>query len=351
MLIASKGRRMICKNKAFLLGCIAGLWENNSALRDVWTDTKTITDQSINTVRSIVQIWKHPNQYTNTEESSVLFEKELKDVEFLQTVPKHLGITAKEMYPHPPAFDSHALTWAFITGFIEQSHSTINHYSQQQPVLHIESLNRGMLEFIMTFGGVPAMLSDSRHELSYFGTNCIDFLCTMYTHKTTYISTLFLRFIDWQTQKTKWHNGYDMERCIVFRTDPRAIVPSKARPSDVGYDLSIISEHKKLTSNVTLYDTGIRIRVPYGLYAEVVPRSSLSKSGYMLANSMGIIDASYTGNIYIALARIEENAQPIEYPFRCCQIIMRRQINVHMIETPQMFDETQRGSGGFGSSG
>lgn len=64
-------------------------------------------------------------------------------------------------------------------------------------------------------------------------------------------------------------------------------------------------------NNTILYDTGIKINVKYGYYAEVVPRSSLSKSGYMLANSIGIIDNSYRNNIFVALTKINPDAPDI----------------------------------------
>ena len=56
-----------------------------------------------------------------------------------------------------------------------------------------------------------------------------------------------------------------------------------------------------------MYDTGIQVKPQYGYYFEIVPRSSLSKSGYILANSIGIIDPSYSGNLYIVLIKIDDN--------------------------------------------
>ena len=136
--------------------------------------------------------------------------------------------------------------------------------------------------------------------------------------------------------------------CKYFKASENAVVPSKTRLSDVGYDLTIISEYKKLNQYTTLYDTGIQVSIEPHFYIEVVPRSSLSKSGYMLANSMGIIDQSYRGNIYIALTRINPDAEPIELPFKCCQIIIRPQYQA--IFTESTLSDTHRGDGGFGST-
>jgi deoxyuridine 5'-triphosphate nucleotidohydrolase len=139
--------------------------------------------------------------------------------------------------------------------------------------------------------------------------------------------------------------------CKFFKTCPEAVAPSKTRLSDAGYDLTVISEYKKLNSVTSLYDTGIKVSIEPHFYVEVVPRSSLSKSGYMLANSMGIIDQSYRGNIYIALTKIDPDAKPIEFPFKCCQIIIRPQYQAVFEESTTDLSDTHRGDGGFGSTG
>jgi deoxyuridine 5'-triphosphate nucleotidohydrolase len=138
--------------------------------------------------------------------------------------------------------------------------------------------------------------------------------------------------------------------CNIRVVDDNAIVPNKVRLSDVGYDLTIINKHKQLNSTTALYDTGIQIQVPFGYYTEIVPRSSLSKSGYMLSNSMGIIDNSYTGNLYVALTKVAPEVPEIEFPFKCCQLILKNQ---HFMNINVQYDElesTHRKDGGFGST-
>jgi dUTP pyrophosphatase len=100
-----------------------------------------------------------------------------------------------------------------------------------------------------------------------------------------------------------------------------------------------------------LYRTGIKLEIPVGYYVEIVPRSSLSKTGYMMANSIGIIDCSYKGELLVALAKINRNALDIQFPFRCCQLIMRKQIFADMVEIQQTeLTDSNRGEGGFGST-
>ena len=168
------------------------------------------------------------------------------------------------------------------------------------------------------------------------GTNMIDLLGKMYKNPMGMM-----------------YGSMNIPNIKVFKTDPSAIVPSKARESDVGYDLTIIKIHKKMRENVYMYDTGIRMSIPWGYYIEVVPRSSLSKTGWMLANSVGIIDSSYTGNIYVALTCIDQSAQQLELPFKGFQIIIRKQHHANMClqDENETIEVTARGSGGFGSTG
>ena len=180
--------------------------------------------------------------------------------------------------------------------------------------------------------------------LIYKGTNAIDFLGTLYDHAQIFWAKRRSQYFDLLSADTK-----RVPHVYYTRALENAVVPSKAHPSDVGYDLTIVAEHKKINSVTTLYDTGIKVRIDNGYYAEVVPRSSIVKSGYMLTNGQGIIDPSYQGNIYVALTRVAPEAEPIQLPFRGFQIIIRRQH--HAIWTEAGETETARKDGGFGSSG
>lgn len=137
----------------------------------------------------------------------------------------------------------------------------------------------------------------------------------------------------------------------VLKTNENAVIPSKAFEEDAGYDLTIISKIKDFNSRTSLYDTGIKIEVDEGYYTEIVARSSISKFGYMLANNIGIIDNHYRGNLMVALTKITDDAPEIVLPFKCCQLIIRKQIESNLYE---IFDNkltlTERNEGGFGST-
>jgi deoxyuridine 5'-triphosphate nucleotidohydrolase len=189
------------------------------------------------------------------------------------------------------------------------------------------------------------------NKLIFNSTNCIDLLGEIYKNKPTIFNNInynkFQSYINW---KNLIQNNNILDKCKIIKVDENAVIPSKHYESDVGYDLTIIKKVKNLTPSTILYDTGIKLSVDYGYYIEIVPRSSLSKSGYILANSIGIIEKSYSGNLYVALTKIDKEMPDAELPFRCCQLIFKPQISLKIVEENNYLEDTTRNDGGFGSS-
>jgi dUTP pyrophosphatase len=127
------------------------------------------------------------------------------------------------------------------------------------------------------------------------------------------------------------------------------VVPFKTRVSDSGYDITLIEKIKQ-TGDVEFYTTGIKIKPIYGFYFDLVPRSSIMKTGYMLANSVGIIDQGYFGEVIAGLIKVDKGAPDLELPARILQIIPRQAFHIEW-ELVNELPETQRGEGGFGSTG
>ena len=146
-------------------------------------------------------------------------------------------------------------------------------------------------------------------------------------------------------------------RALFKKTREDAVTPAKAHPSDVGYDLTALEIVSSLSAHILrdrastiychFYDTGIAVKPPDGYYFEVAPRSSICKTGRWLANSVGIIDPSYRGSIKLAL--YSNDPEPLQTPFRLCQLILRPALYPEFHEVEEL-DETERGSGGFGST-
>lgn len=223
---------------------------------------------------------------------------------------------------------------AFIRGIYEY-----NNLSENSNDIHIKKnvMIKDNYEDYMKFIGIPYLIDDENRIKIKYGCSSIDFLGFLYNNIDNNISFSY--------------NNYNLNlpKINVVKADNNAIIPTKKNWSDVGYDLSIINKIEDYNSKTALYDTGIKIQVDFGYYVEIVPRSSLSKSGYMLANSVGIIDNSYRGNLMIALTKVCDDAKEIEYPFRCCQMIMRKYVNTYLEEVGNV-EKTKRDEGGFGST-
>ena len=336
--------------KAYLLGSIAGgecIVNNGYRIR---IETKFQDNEFLKKLHDIVS-----NSIKMTNEENVCFDFDTMTI--CKDICRHLNIDRDENSRNTmriPDLLKDTLKWVFIRGVFDANGTIIEYTPGTSPECSISSESSVLLHDIKLFTKIPCTLGEN--QIHFQGSNCIDFLGKVYENVDgVCLDRKYNIFIDWLTSTRCYELNKGMNKripeCYVYKSNPNAIFPTKAKPSDVGYDLSVIKKEKTFMSNVTLYDTGIRLRVNHGLYAEIVPRSSLSKSGYMLANSTGIIDPSYNGNLFVALVKINPDAPDITFPFKCCQIIFRKQIPVDMIEVYEYFDETSRNEGGFGSTG
>ena len=130
-----------------------------------------------------------------------------------------------------------------------------------------------------------------------------------------------------------------------------AVPPSKAHPQDSGFDVTLLGV-KEGTENrrAPLYRTGIAVSPPHGWYVDLVPRSSISKTGYRVANGFGVIDATYRGELYVALEKVDPEAPELEFPVKLVQMILRPLVDASVAEVESL-NSTERGAGGFGSTG
>ena len=101
-----------------------------------------------------------------------------------------------------------------------------------------------------------------------------------------------------------------------------------------------------------MYDTGIIVAPDFGYYTKIVPRSSLVKSGYMLSNSIGIIDGSFRGSLKVVLTKVDDSFPDLTLPFCCAQLIIDKHMHYTMNEIKSVAElgVTARGEGGFGST-
>ena len=100
-----------------------------------------------------------------------------------------------------------------------------------------------------------------------------------------------------------------------------------------------------------LIPTGLFIELPIGYEAQIRPRSGLSyKKGLSLPNTPGTIDSDYRGEIKVIMVNLSAEAQTIEHGERIAQMVIAKYEQVRLEEV-EMLSSTERGAGGFGSTG
>ena len=252
-----------------------------------------------------------------------------------------------------PKLKDDKLKWTFLRGLFDGDGSIRNILEQDRgPECKITSSSENMRNYIKEFSKIPC--NEYGIDLVWNNNNCLDFLGKLYENSSS--STRLLRkyemFLDISTwvPSVSWSRYFINEHCTWTKTRKDAINPSKTRISDSGYDLTLLEKIKTI-GNVEMYDTGIKIRPNFGYYFILVPRSSIIKSGYILANSIGIIDRTYLGNILVPLIKIDTNAPDLELPNKIVQLIPTQIMHFQLVEV-EKFDEndTNRSIGGFGST-
>lgn len=138
----------------------------------------------------------------------------------------------------------------------------------------------------------------------------------------------------------------------LVKTSPDAVIPSQGRIGDAGYDLTSLEHIILQPFKRKLISTGISIELPEGYAALVVPRSGNAiNKGLSLVNTPGLIDSNFRGEIKAIAINLDPNeAITIEPGDRIAQLVIIKVENVKF-ELSDSLSETNRGSGGFGSSG
>ena len=128
-------------------------------------------------------------------------------------------------------------------------------------------------------------------------------------------------------------------------------LPAYATPASSGVDLRAVEKCVLKPGEIALVPTGIRIALPVGYEAQVRPRSGLAlRHGITLPNSPGTIDADYRGEIRVIMQNLGDAPFAIEPGDRIAQMVVAPVSQVEWTETDSL-EETERGSGGFGSTG
>lgn len=129
----------------------------------------------------------------------------------------------------------------------------------------------------------------------------------------------------------------------------RAVTPQYAKPGDAGMDMVATS----LVKNEVYYeyDTDIAVEIPEGYVGLLFPRSSISKTKQILANSIGVIDSGYRGSLRLRFKKLDwDSGEVYNVGDKIGQLIIIPYPTIELEEVSEL-SETHRGDGAFGSSG
>jgi dUTP pyrophosphatase len=137
--------------------------------------------------------------------------------------------------------------------------------------------------------------------------------------------------------------------------DPEFELPFYATSGAAGADIrASIPEKKSVVVKAgerILIPTGIQMEIPNGYEIQVRPRSGLSlKSSLLVVNSPGTIDCDYRGEVNIIIGNFGTQDYVIEHGLRIAQLVLAPVTQARYVKADSL-EETQRGSGGFGSTG
>lgn len=149
-----------------------------------------------------------------------------------------------------------------------------------------------------------------------------------------------------------------MKTIQVFLRDERAIAPNRNKATDAGLDLYAIEDKFIELGSTAIVRTGVSVNIPAGMVGKIEDRSSLAAKG--LRTGAGVVDTGYSGEVGVVLHNVtsQHASDPVlhrrGYQIRKGDKIA--QLLVYNVETPAVevvtsLWESERGSGGFGSSG
>lgn len=246
----------------------------------------------------------------------------------------------------------------FIKGLMDAACQSSNNpisspwdkHNNQELKIVIKLSNISLLQEIKEFIKIPSVIKNYNY-LTWTHCNAFEFLGLLAKHP--------MIGLEWRDIYNAWSFFFKTTKkglstnSILFnwcKTDPRAVAPSKSRISDSGYDVTIIDVAKKINDMTSLYSTGIKVEmIAHGWYLDLVPRSSIIKTGYILANMIGVIDRGYTGEILVALTKLNPEVPDLTLPNKIAQLIPRPIVHGEIVEVKSV-NETDRSDGGFGST-
>ena len=137
------------------------------------------------------------------------------------------------------------------------------------------------------------------------------------------------------------------------KLSPTATTPTKGSQEAAGFDLYADTDTNIYIKpgEIRMIQTGISAEIPPGYFGGVYARSGLSTNrGLTLINGVGVVDSDYRGGICVPLINLSKSTQMIKAHERVGQLVVQPFADVRLYEVTEL-SKTDRGSGGFGSTG
>lgn len=141
----------------------------------------------------------------------------------------------------------------------------------------------------------------------------------------------------------------DRTRLYVKRLSSTATLPVRASSGAAGYDLASAQDTVVPAHGKQLVSTGLAITVPAGTYGRIAPRSGLAWKHFIDVGA-GVCDGDYTGEVSVLLFNHSAKDFHVAVGDRVAQLILETIAVADVVEVPDL-PATQRGAGGFGSTG
>lgn len=140
------------------------------------------------------------------------------------------------------------------------------------------------------------------------------------------------------------------------RASSWSLLPERKNPNDAGLDLKSDAHVVIEPDTKVMLDTGVQVAIPDGYVGLLAARSSLQKKNLILANSLGIIDSGYRGNLKVVLYNFGKEPAVIDMGERFAQLLivpiaLPRVDDVSAMDDEMWEKSSVRSTGGFGSTG
>ena len=255
--------------KSYLLGWIASIGIISS-------DDITIEHENLNFLIQLKNIISEVIPIKTKANSNLLYFK-IDSKKCSQDISKWLFVfNQEEKKLQFPVLSSDELKWVFLRGYFEGvGHLSNPEKNMENPYLYIPSYSSLFLNGIQEFSKIPSTIANNR--ISYHSLNALDFLGKIYLYPgTLFYERKYDLYCNWIKTKSS------ISQCLIKKQCVEAVIPTRGRPTDAGYDLTIIKEVKKISDKITLYDTGLTIKPALNMYAEISPEVRLVKQDICL---------------------------------------------------------------------